>query len=213
VVAEFVPGVTNRADKPSRTITTPNDWTIRGDVLEEVSHRMGLRPTIDAFADDQFFHLPHYCTYFPSPHASEKDAMSQFWHRRQLLHINPPRGMIPRILAKLEDDKARAVFVAPRWQSAWWWPTPESMRLGPPYIISGNLYKDRDGQLAPAPRWLTQGFLLDGNRVGGTKKNTKPICIRPPTETSHQISGSGCIRRSLAAEWEHPGLALNTMIL
>jgi len=29
--------------------------------------------------------------------------------------------------------------------------------------------------------------------VGGTKKNTKPVFIRAPEETSHQISGSGCI--------------------
>jgi len=175
VVAEYVTEVTNRADKPSRTITTRNEWTIRGDVLGEVWHRMDLRPTIDAFADDHNHQLPHYWTYFPSPHAPGTDAMAPFWHRRQLLHINPPWGMIPRILAKLKDEKARAVFVAPRWQSAWWWLTLGSMRLGPPYIISGNLYKDRDGQLAPAPRWLTQVCLLDGTRVGGTTKNTKPI--------------------------------------
>jgi len=167
VVAEYVPEVTNRAEKPSRTITTRNEWTIRGDVLGEVWHQMGLRPTIDAFADDHNHQLPHYWTYFPSPHAPGTDAMAPFWHRRQLLHINPPWGMIPRILAKLKDEKARAVFVAPRWQSAWWWLTLGSMRLG--------LYTDRDGQLAPAPRWLTQVCLLDGTRVGGTTKNTKPI--------------------------------------
>jgi len=126
--------------------------------------------------------------------------MAQIWYRGQLLHVNTPWGMIPRILAKLKDDKARAVIVAPRWQSARWLPTLESMRLGLPCIGSGNLKKDRDGQLAPAPRWLTQVCLLDGTRVGGTKKNTKHFFIRAPRETPHQISGSGCIRRSLAAD-------------
>jgi len=117
VVAEYVPGMTNQADKPSRRIKTRNDWTIRGGgVLEEVWHRMGLRPTIDAFAEDHNHHLPHYLTNFPSPQASGTNAMAQVWHRRELLHINPPWGMIPRILAKLKDDKARAVIVAPRWQ-------------------------------------------------------------------------------------------------
>jgi len=104
LVAEYVSGVTNRADKPSSTVTTRKDLTI---------------------ADDHNHHLPHYWTYFPSPHASGTDAMAQVWHRGQLLHINPPWGMIPRILAKLKNDKARAVIVAPRWQSAWWWPTLE----------------------------------------------------------------------------------------
>jgi len=31
------------------------------------------------------------------------------------------------------------VIVPPLWQSAWWWPTLESMRLGPPHIISGSI--------------------------------------------------------------------------
>jgi len=80
---------------------------------------MGLRPTIDAFVDDHNHHLPIYRTYFPSPHAYGTDAMAQLWQRQKLLHINTPWGMIPQILAKLRDDKARAVVVVPRWQSAW----------------------------------------------------------------------------------------------
>jgi len=149
---------------------------------------MGLRPTIDAFADDHNHHLPQYWTYFPSSHAAGTHAMAQVWHRRQLLHINPAWGMIPRILAKLKTDKARTVIVAPRWQSAWRWPTLESMRLGPPYIISGELYKDRNGQLAPATRWLTQVCLLDGTQLGGNTRKTRPICRRAPKGTSHQTS-------------------------
>jgi len=34
VVARYVLGETNQADRPSRAKTTRNDWTIRGDVLE-----------------------------------------------------------------------------------------------------------------------------------------------------------------------------------
>jgi len=157
---------------------------------------MGLRPTIYAFADDHNHHLPLYWTYFPSPHASETNAMAQVWHRQQLLHINPSWGMIPRILAKLRDETARAMIVAPRWQSACCWPTLESMRLGPPYIISGSLYGDRDGQLA---QWLTQVCLLDATQVGETTKNTKHICIRAPRRTSHLTSVNGYIRKPLAA--------------
>jgi len=52
--------------------------------------------------------------------------------------------MIARILAKLQHDKSRAVIVTPRFQSAWLWPTLKTMRRGPPYIISGIIYKDRD---------------------------------------------------------------------
>jgi len=211
-VADYAPGVTNRAEKPSRTLTTGNDWIIREDVLEEVWHRMGHRPTIDAFAEDHNHHLPRYETYFPSPHASGTNAMALVWHRQQLLHINSPWGMISRILGMQNNDRARAFIVAPRWQSAWWWPTLESMRVGPPYIISRSRYKDRDGQLEPAPRWLTQVCLLDETQVGGTTNNSEPTGKPEPRRTSHPTGGNGCIRKSLAAQEEHPVLARNTMI-
>jgi len=133
VVAEYVPGVRNRADNrhghPQHGTTGTSGGICPGG---SVAPDRPLRPTIDAFADDHKHHLPHYWSYLPSPHASGTEAMAQVWHRRQKLYINPPWGMIARILAKLKDDKARAVIVAPRWQSAWWWPTQESMRLGPP---------------------------------------------------------------------------------
>jgi len=60
------------------------------------------------------------------------------------MHINLPWSLIPRILAKLREDKALVLIGAPRCQSAWWWPTLESMSLGQPYIISGSLYEDQD---------------------------------------------------------------------
>jgi len=100
---------------------------------------MSLRPTIDAFADYHNHNLHLHWTYFPSLHAHGTNTMAQIRQRHQLLPINTQWGMIPQIPAKLKDDKARAVIVAPRWQSAWWWPTLETMRLDPPSIISGSL--------------------------------------------------------------------------
>jgi len=147
-------------------------------------------PTIDAFADDHNCQLPLYWTYFPSPPSSGTNEMAQVWHRKELLRVNPPWGIIARIPAELRDDEFRAVIVAPRWQSAWWWPTLESMRLGPPYIISGGLYKDRDDQLTPAPRWITQVCLLDGSRMGETTRNTNNISIKAPSTTSYVTSGN-----------------------
>jgi len=101
--------------------------------------------------------------------------------------------------AKLKDEEAWAVLVAARWQSAWWWLTLKSMRLGPPYIISGSLYKDRDDQLAQAPRWITQVCLLDGSQMGDITRNTKPVCIKASKRTSRLTSGNGCIWMFLAA--------------
>jgi len=77
VVAEYVLGVTNRAEKTSRTITARHNWTIRGDVLEGVWHRMGLRPTIDAFADDHNHHPP---SIGPTSHRLTRPEQTQ-WRR------------------------------------------------------------------------------------------------------------------------------------
>jgi len=150
---------------------------------------VGLRPNIDVFADDSH-DLPLFWTYFPSPHASVTNAMAQVWRLQQLLHIKPPWGMIPRILAKLRDAKARAVIVSPRWQSAWWWPTLASLEACKKLEMANWHH----------PRGDSAVFLMDGTQVGGTTKNTKSICMREPRRTSHPKGENGRIRNSLEAQ-------------
>jgi len=154
----------------------------------------GPRPTNDAFADNHNHRFPLYWTYLTSPHASGTNAMAQVWQRHQLLHINPPWGMIPRILSKLNDENARAVIVVHPFvaHNGFDEAGPTLHYLGKPLQRS---------------KWTTGTGLevalkspLDGTKVGGSTGNRKPICIRAPGRTSHPTSRTRCIRRSLAAQ-------------
>jgi len=67
------------------------------------------------------------------------------------------------------------------------------------YIISGCLYKDLDGQLAPAPWLLRQVSLLNGGQMDDTSRSMKPICLQTPKGSSPLTSGNDCTRRFLSA--------------
>jgi len=65
---------------------TRNDWTIRGDILEEVWHRMVLSPIIEALADDHNHHLSLYRTYFAPP------PILSVWNKRHGAGMAPASG-------------------------------------------------------------------------------------------------------------------------
>jgi len=160
VAAEYVPGLFNRAEEPSRTLTTRDDWTIRGEVLEEVWHRMGLRPTIDASQTTTIITSPSI-----GPTSTRLTRLEQTQWRRS--------GTVVA-LSGMDEAGSTLHHIGKH--------LPRSIR-----------------QLEPAPRWLTQVFLLYGAQVGGTQKNRKLICIRAPRRTSHPTSGNGWIR----SLWQH----------
>jgi len=76
VVAEYVPGVTNREDSLRET-TGPSG----GMSWRSFCRWMDLRPSINSFAEDHNHHLPCYWTYFAFTYASGINAMAQVWHR------------------------------------------------------------------------------------------------------------------------------------
>ena len=68
------------------------------------------------------FHSEYWC-----PGTSGVDAFATCW---RALHsprgkpwINAPFGLLPRVLAKLEEDAADAVVLVPLWPSRPWWPS------------------------------------------------------------------------------------------
>ena len=45
---------------------------------------------------------------------------SQFWGLG-LGFFHPPTSLIPRVVRKLAEDRARGVLVVPKWEEAWWY--------------------------------------------------------------------------------------------
>ena len=96
-------------------------------------HNFGLRPCaarivgdylredswVDRFASVTNARCSRFNTRFLSAGAEATDALMQSW-RDDLNFVCPPFSLIPRILDKVEDEKAHALLVLPVWDSKVW---------------------------------------------------------------------------------------------
>jgi len=106
------------------TLSRPRDkeeWRLKSKSYERVGQLLG-QPDVDLFASSESalnpcFYSAHYC-----PGARGVDAFTANWASFSLPFINAPFHLMPRILAKLEADEARAILLVPVWTSRPWWP-------------------------------------------------------------------------------------------
>ena len=96
-------------------------------------HNFGLRPCaarivgdylredswVDRFASVTNARCSRFNTRFLSAGAEATDALMQSW-RDDLNFVCPPFSLIPRMLDKVEDEKAHALLVLPVWDSKVW---------------------------------------------------------------------------------------------
>jgi len=151
-VAWCVPGLTKRADKPSRTKITRNNWSIRRDLLEDVWNRMNLRLTVDVFADDHNHHLPGFWTYSPSPHApgtTTTTPASTSAHQ-------PPMGNDSPNSGKHQSRRNSAGGPGPPVAVGLVFAHTGLPEAGSTIHHIRETYKDQYCRLAPPPRQLTQ---------------------------------------------------------
>ena len=73
-----------------------------------------VAPCIDLFATAAHHQLPKYIT----PDANDKEeigvnAFTYYWDPTLCLYANPPWKLIPYVIAKICNDKARVLLVTP----------------------------------------------------------------------------------------------------
>ena len=163
--AEHMRGVDNPVDALSRTTSDKNDYQLRLAIAKEGWARLGVQPVLDMFAADHNHLLARYWAWNPSPTAEAVDALQQDWSPRVqggVLHCNPPWPLIPRILRKIRQDKARVVICLPYWVGQPWWPMLKAMLARPMIQLQGAIYQDRWGRTLPPPQWGSVMALLQG---------------------------------------------------
>lgn len=135
LIADHIPGKLNViADIDSRQITSRNhEWQLKPALVKLV--RQLWNPTVDLFADATNFLFKPYVSRSPDPQALAQDAFSIQWTSFQLAWIHPPWGLIDKILAKVYNDKAEALILAPIWPSAAWYPRLLAMSCDLPLKI------------------------------------------------------------------------------
>uniref|UniRef100_A0A7S0Z4Q6 Reverse transcriptase domain-containing protein n=1 Tax=Hemiselmis tepida TaxID=464990 RepID=A0A7S0Z4Q6_9CRYP len=97
-------------------------WQLDPALFLQLQLRWGITCSLDAFACRATYLLPRFCSARPDPRAWRFDAFTVPWGS-ELLWLNPPWELIPRVLFKLREERARGIIIVPHWPSQAWWPT------------------------------------------------------------------------------------------
>jgi ribonuclease HI len=109
------PGVENvLADSLSRSVIDPHEWSLHERAVRKLFHQWG-RPQIDLFATAQNAKLSIFCQRL------ERNALLMNWSH-WMCYAFPPIPLIPMTLAKIKEDRASVILIAPRWPRAPWFP-------------------------------------------------------------------------------------------
>ena len=121
LTAQHLPGKDNvRADTESRQMKDRSDWMLNPSIFHSI---VGTFPylEVDLFATRLTSQLPRFFSWRPDPLAEATDAFLQDWSRIQG-YANPPWNLVGRVLAKVQNQAADLILVAPIWPSQPWYP-------------------------------------------------------------------------------------------
>ena len=113
--AQHIPGKSNcEADSLSRQFVSNLEWS-----LDDVFNRLAaitFLPDIDLFASRLNAKLDQFVSWHPEPGALAIDAFSISWSN-QKFYAFPPFSLLTRVLAKIRNNVAPVLLIAPTWST------------------------------------------------------------------------------------------------
>ena len=106
-------------------------------LLNKALDKLQAHPDIDMFASRLNKQFPRYISYRPNPGAYLVDAFSAQWTELNVCYF-PSFSVIPKVLQKLEQDKATGAVVSPRWQTQVWYSMAMRMLISCPVLLQHN---------------------------------------------------------------------------
>lgn len=127
--AVHLKGIDNiAADFLSRITLQKGEWSLNPDIFAKITEKFGL-PQIDLFASSQNHQVQAFYSLCHKDRPLAVDAFSQPWSQG-LLYAFPPFSLIPRVLMKIQRDKAKVILIAPFWPKRSWFPILLQMAKG-----------------------------------------------------------------------------------
>ena len=135
---------------------------------------------------------PAYFTWRPDPYAVATDAFLQDWSQMKG-YVNPPWGLIGRVLPKVQMDKAHIVLVAPVWKTQPWYPLLLQMLVAIPRLINHHQTMLNRGPEDFVPQlavWHISGRDIETKSF---RRKLLPSCsshgeLRPTSLTTHSLA-------------------------
>ena len=94
-----------------------------------------VSPVIDLFASSVNAKQPRYISWLPDPHAYAVDAFTVSW-QDLTFYAFPPFSLLPRVLAKIIQDKATGLLIVPKWTPQSWFPLVLTLLIQHPRLIA-----------------------------------------------------------------------------
>ena len=133
--AAYIPGDSNVvADFHSRCFHENKEWALKVSVFDLLSPTYGS-PDIDLFASSRNAKLPVYISWLLDRLAYAVDAFTVSW-RDLNFYAFPPFSLLPRVLAKIIQDKATGILIIPLWTTQSWFPLVLTLLIQHPRVIA-----------------------------------------------------------------------------
>ena len=159
--------------------TKRSDWVtsayfVVDEVRDKICRDLNVRPTLDAFASSLNHRFPRYWSKVDGD-----DAFHHNWRDEDLLWINAPFELYPKVLDRLKEDRARAVVVCPAWTHLKWFREMQRYMVRQVVVPRGIRIFQREGEGGMPLRqrkWETVAMLVDM----GQETPPEPLPTRPP---------------------------------
>lgn len=170
--AVFLTGRENRqADFLSRRTIHQGDWCLNKEVFQKIVGLWGS-PQIDLFATRENRLVRKFCSLNPSDHPWAIDAFSIEWDWN-LAYAFPPAPLIPKVLGKIREDRARVILVAPFWPKRTWFSLLRALSETDPWVLpSGNLLHQGPIPHPQVESLHLTAWMLNGESLGGEDSQT-----------------------------------------
>ena len=136
LTAAHTPGRCNvEADRASREFhNRDTEWKLNQSLLANALSTLKFHPEIDLFASRLNKQFNKYVAYRPDPEAVAVDAFTMSWSKLNF-YCFPPFSCIPKVLQKIQTEKAKGILVAPKWPTQPWYPVLISMLIKEPVVL------------------------------------------------------------------------------
>lgn len=129
MTAVYIPTDENPADALTRGVTSrkrmlDTEVQLNPTIVRPLLNNGPFLPRIDWFASDINHQLPRFYVWHAEPQTAAEGANAfMFNWGLEPGYIFPPFSLLPRIIRKIRDDKAKVLLIHPRWPGALWYPS------------------------------------------------------------------------------------------
>lgn len=132
ISAQHIPGRTNvSADFLSRNTSGNLEWSLNDSVYQQLT-RLFFIPEVDLFASRLNAKAAQFVSWHPQP-----GAFKISWFNLKC-YAFPPFSLLSRVLAKIYNDRATVLLIAPVWSTQGWFPMLLQLLVRRPILLPRN---------------------------------------------------------------------------